>query len=121
MASILNNTARKYSLAYGSDPEKRITHCLKVLPGHLTWSELQRQQKGKEKLNLHVSTEKDFEDIIEKLLKVDYVRVLCDLGRLTINDSRNTHLEEAEEKPKPKRKPRKTKKKVEADLKGPFE
>lgn len=120
MASILNNTARKYSLAYDSNPEKRVTYCLKVLPGMLTWEELQRQQK-KSKLNLHVSTEKDFEDILEKLAKIDYVKVLCDMGRLVINPARNTHLEDKEEKPKPTRKRRTRKKKVDAELKGPFE
>lgn len=119
MASILNNTTRKYSLAYGYDKHGQ-TLCLKVMPGHLTFEKLQRQQKSSAKLNRHIGTEKDFEDVLEELSKIDYVKVLCDLGLLVLSTKRNLHVEESEEKPKPVKR-RKSKKTVEAEMKGPFE
>ena len=104
MASILNNTTRIYSLAYAVDEVHRRTLALKVLPGLLTWENCKRSS-----FNKHVSTERDFEDAIEALSKVGYVKVLVDLGRLSLNVGRNTHLENAEEVEKPKRRERKKK------------
>lgn len=107
MASIHNHTARIYSLAYGADDKHR-TQTLKVPPGMLCWTTLKSQG-----FNKGFGTEKEFEEAVLKLSKIDYVKVLQDLGRLTVSTKINTHLEEKVEEEKPKRKTRKKRKKIE--------
>ena len=108
MSSVLNQTKRIYSIAFGALPKER----LKLFPGMTTWENC--KQLG---FNKQFSTEGDFEDAIEAISKLDYVRVLQDLGRLVLSLKRNTHLEEPPEEEEPKVKRHRRKKKEE----NPFE
>ncbi|NIV93799.1 hypothetical protein GWN42_13620 [candidate division KSB1 bacterium] len=97
MASILNNSARKYSLAYGKGA------LLKVLPGLNTY-----ESSKKSELNKDITSEKEFEDALKEVSKIEYVKILRDNGTFVIN------LKSSDgEKPKRKTKKKTSKKKKE--------
>ena len=80
MSSLLNNSARKYSLAYKGPNGQNLL--LKVMPGMNTLKDIR-------KFNFpaceHIQTEADFEEALRGVSKSDYVKVLQDNGTFVIN------------------------------------
>jgi len=79
MASLLNNTARKYSLAVTVNGVPRL---LKVMPKLNT---LESLQLFKFKSNEWMKTEVDFNDALAAAVELEYVKVLIDKGAFVVN------------------------------------